>query len=77
MIWAEADDFTGWCCSHCTWGIAAPRLESTFAALAFNRLAQELLRSTSALMTWRLRWKHCGRNRNTPGTYPCPMRLLP
>jgi hypothetical protein len=41
MIWAEADDFTGWCCSHCTWGISAPRLESTVAALAFNRLAQE------------------------------------
>jgi transposase len=31
----------GWCCSHCTWGITAPHLESTVAALAFNRLAQE------------------------------------
>jgi len=41
MIWAEGDDFTGWCCSHCTWGMTAPRLESTVAALAFNRLAQE------------------------------------
>jgi len=41
LIWAEGDDFTGWCCSHCPWGITAPRLESTVAALAFNRLAQE------------------------------------
>jgi hypothetical protein len=29
--------------------MTAPRLESTVAALAFNRLAQETLRSTSAL----------------------------
>jgi hypothetical protein len=27
--------------SHCTWGITTPHLESTVAALAFNRLAQE------------------------------------
>ena len=41
LIWVEGDDFTGWCCSHGTWGITAPHLESTVAALAFNRLAQE------------------------------------
>src|SRR5678815_4753835 len=41
MIWAEDDNFTGWCCSHCPWGVVAPRLESTVAALAFNRVAQE------------------------------------
>ena len=41
MIWAEDDNFTGWCCSHCAWGLVAPRLESTVAALAFNRVAQE------------------------------------
>jgi len=41
MIWAENDDFTGWCCSYCQWGVIAPRLESTVAALAFNRVAQE------------------------------------
>jgi hypothetical protein len=41
MIWAEDERLTGWCCSHCTWGITAPRLESTVAALSFNRLAQE------------------------------------
>src|SRR5439155_23996736 len=23
LIWVEGDDFTGWCCSHCTWGITA------------------------------------------------------
>jgi len=41
MIWAEDENFTGWCCSHCPWGVVAPRLESTVAALAFNRVAQE------------------------------------
>jgi hypothetical protein len=41
MIWAENENFTGWCCSHCPWGIVAPRPESTVAALAFNRVAQE------------------------------------
>jgi hypothetical protein len=41
LIWIDGNDFSGWCCSHCTWGISAPHLESTVAALAFNRLAQE------------------------------------
>jgi hypothetical protein len=41
MIWAEDENLTGWCCSHCHWGFIAPRLESTVAALAFNRVAQE------------------------------------
>jgi hypothetical protein len=41
MIWIEDEQFTGWCCSHCHWGITAPRLESSVAALAFNRVAQE------------------------------------
>ena len=41
LIWVEGDDFTGWCCPDCPWGMTAPRLESTVAALAFNRLAQE------------------------------------
>ena len=41
LIWVEGDDFTGWCCPECSWGMTAPRLESTVAALAFNRLAQE------------------------------------
>jgi hypothetical protein len=40
MIWAEDEKFTGWCCSQCLWGMVAPRLESTVAALAFNREAQ-------------------------------------
>jgi len=29
------------CCSRCPWGVVAPRLEGTVAALAFNRVAQE------------------------------------
>jgi hypothetical protein len=41
LIWIDGDDFSGWCCSHCTWGMTAPRLESTVAALTFNRVAQE------------------------------------
>ena len=41
MIWVEGDEFTGWCCSACEWKITMPRLDSTVAALAFNRGAQE------------------------------------
>jgi hypothetical protein len=41
LIWIEDEQFTGYCCSQCTWGMAAPRLENTVAALAFNRVAQE------------------------------------
>jgi hypothetical protein len=41
LIWVDGDDFSGWCCSRCTWGMTTPRLESTVAALAFNRVAQE------------------------------------
>jgi hypothetical protein len=41
LIWIDGDDFSGWCCSHCTWGMTAPHLESTVAALTFNRVAQE------------------------------------
>ena len=41
MIWIDGDEFTGWCCSLCPWGITMPHLESTVAALAFNRVAQE------------------------------------
>ena len=41
LIWVDGDDFSGWCCSNCIWGMTAPRLDSTVAALAFNRLAQE------------------------------------
>jgi hypothetical protein len=42
LIRVVSDDFIGWCCSHCTWGITAPRLERTVAAIAFNRIAQEV-----------------------------------
>ena len=41
LISIDEDDFSGWCCSRCTWGMTTPLLESTVAALAFNRLAQE------------------------------------
>jgi len=41
MIWAEDEDFTGWCCSECRWAVAAPHLDTTVAALAFNRSAEE------------------------------------
>ena len=36
LIWVDGDNFTGWCCSHCTWGLAlriskalSPRSPST------------------------------------------------
>lgn len=41
MIWIEDDEFTGWCCSDCQWGIIVRHLDSAVAALAFNRVAQE------------------------------------
>jgi len=41
LIWIDGDDFTGWCCSVRPWGMTAPHLDSTVAALAFNRVAQE------------------------------------
>jgi hypothetical protein len=41
LISIDGDDFSGWCCSRCTWGMTTPLLESTVAALAFNRLARE------------------------------------
>jgi hypothetical protein len=41
LIRVDGDDFSGWCCSRCTWGMTTPLLESTVAALAFNRVAQE------------------------------------
>jgi hypothetical protein len=41
MIWVEDREFTGWCCSDCEWELVVPRMESTVAALAFNRVAQE------------------------------------
>jgi hypothetical protein len=41
LISIDAEDDTGWCCSVCEWGMTVPRLDSTVAALAFNRMAQE------------------------------------
>jgi hypothetical protein len=41
MIWIEDGELTGWCCSDCQWELVVPRMESSQAALAFNRVAQE------------------------------------
>jgi hypothetical protein len=41
LIRVDGDDFSGWCCSPCTWGVTTPLLASTVAALAFSRVAQE------------------------------------
>ena len=41
LIRVDGDDFSGWCCSRCPWGMTTPLLESTVAAIAFNRVAQE------------------------------------
>jgi len=41
MILIEDEKVTGWCCSDCVWGLAAPRLDSSVAAIKFNRVAQE------------------------------------
>jgi hypothetical protein len=50
VIWAEDDNLTGWCCSNCPWGVVAPRLESTVAALDFNRGAQETFDQHACLL---------------------------
>ena len=44
LIWLEGDDFTGWSCSHCPWGITAPRCDNTVAALAFQSCCAKGLR---------------------------------
>jgi hypothetical protein len=49
LIWVDGDDVSGWCCSNCEWGMTAPHLESTVAALAFNRLAQETFEKHNCL----------------------------
>ena len=49
LIWVEGDDFSGWCCANCQWGMTAPHLDSTVAALAFNRLAQETFEKHNCL----------------------------
>jgi hypothetical protein len=41
MIWIDEGTITGGVASDCEWSIAAPYLESTVAALEFNRVAQE------------------------------------
>jgi len=41
LIQVDDDDFSGWGCSRCTWGMTTPLLESTVAALDFNRVAHQ------------------------------------
>jgi hypothetical protein len=41
LIWVDGDGVSSWCCSNCEWGMSAPHLESTVAALGFKRLAHE------------------------------------
>ncbi len=48
LISIDGDNFSGWCCSRCTWGITTPVPESTVATLAFNRVAQEDSKNTPA-----------------------------
>jgi hypothetical protein len=55
VIWAEDEKFTGWCCSQCLWGIVAPRLESTVAALALTARRKSALTNTPAHGTFNKR----------------------
>ena len=49
LIWAEGDDFIGWCCSHRTWGISAPRLERVPLRRSHSTaLRKRVSRSTTA-----------------------------
>ena len=40
MVWVETDNSEGWGCSICDWIIATPELDTTVAALKYNRTAQ-------------------------------------
>src|SRR5882724_7394958 len=54
MIWAEDENFTGWCCSRCPWGVVAPRLEH-------RRRARLQPRGAGGLLPARLRTEHARR----------------
>ena len=41
MIWVEDDHFAGWSCPQCSWTFSAFRLDTTIAALAYNRTAPQ------------------------------------
>jgi hypothetical protein len=40
MVWMEDDHCAGWSCSQCSWLLSPLRLDTTVAALAYNRTAQ-------------------------------------
>jgi hypothetical protein len=42
MVWIILEIGEGWGCTRCDWVIAAPPLESTVAALQYNRTAQKI-----------------------------------
>ena len=51
LVWVEDDHFAGWSCSHCSWAISAIQLDTTVAALAFNKFAQHKdLKNTSVYL---------------------------
>ena len=41
MVWVVGEICEGWGCTRCDWVIAVPPLESTVAALQYNRTAQK------------------------------------
>ena len=40
MVWVQTESSEGWGCSLCEWVIAASEIETTVAALRYNRAAQ-------------------------------------
>jgi hypothetical protein len=40
MVWVQIETSEGWGCSLCNWIVATPELETTVAALRYNRTAQ-------------------------------------
>lgn len=41
MVWVVTDTEEGWGCSLCDWITATPELDTTVAALQYNRAAQQ------------------------------------
>jgi hypothetical protein len=41
MVWVVSDTEEGWGCTLCDWIIATPELDTTVAALKYNRIAQK------------------------------------
>jgi hypothetical protein len=41
MVWVQAESREGWGCSLCDWILTTPELDTTVAALKYNRIAQQ------------------------------------